>query len=91
MLGESITLNHNSPPQKVIEHFCSMALPHSDIPLKLSPFHAVLHDGIDRLFELLQPENFTFVVKGETLKSTLAEAVLISPTICEGLKSDPTN
>jgi hypothetical protein len=68
-----------------------MTLAHSEIPLKFSPFHAVLHGGIDRLFELLQPEDFTFTIRGEAFKSTLAEAVLISPMISERLKSDPTN
>jgi hypothetical protein len=43
------------------------------------------------LFELIQPEDFTFIVKDERFKSTLAEAILISPIISERLKSDPTN
>jgi hypothetical protein len=68
-----------------------MTITDSDVPLKFSPFHAVLHHGIDRVFELVQPEDFTFVVKGERFKSTLMEAVLISPIISERQKSDPMN
>jgi hypothetical protein len=67
-----------------------MALTDSDVQPKFSPFHAVLQNGIDRLLELLQPQDFSFVVKGEHFKSTLAEDVLISPIISECLKSDPT-
>jgi hypothetical protein len=59
--------------------------------IKFSPFHAVLQDGIDRLLELIPNEEFTFIVKGEELKITLFEAVLISPIISERLKTDPLN
>jgi hypothetical protein len=58
--------------------------------LKLSPFQAILQDGIDRLLEFLPEEEFTFIVKGETLKLTISEAVFISPIISESLKSDPS-
>jgi hypothetical protein len=50
-----------------------------------------LKDGIDRLLELVPCEEFTFIVKGESLKTTLSEAVLISPIPCERLKTDPMN
>jgi hypothetical protein len=40
----------------------------SDVPLKCSPFQALLQNGIDRLFELHSIEDFTFVVKDEKLK-----------------------
>jgi hypothetical protein len=59
--------------------------------VKFSPFHAILQDGIDRLLELLPNEEFTFIVNGEQLKTTLSEAVLISPIISERLKTDPMN
>jgi hypothetical protein len=60
-------------------------------PIKFSPFHAILKDGIDRLPELIPFEEFTFVVKGECFKTTLSEAVLLSPLISERLKTDPMN
>jgi hypothetical protein len=62
-----------------------------DFPVKFSPFHTVLQDGIDRLLEIVDPEEFEFIVNEEHLKSTLAEAVLISPIISERLKADPAN
>jgi hypothetical protein len=45
--------------------------------IKFSPFHAILQDGIHRLLEVIPNEEFTFIVKGEELKITLFEAVLI--------------
>jgi hypothetical protein len=66
----------------------SITSPNSSV--KFSPFHAILQDGIDRLLELIPNEEFTFVVNGERLKTTLSEAVLISPIISERLKTDPT-
>jgi hypothetical protein len=68
-----------------------MSISDSNSQFTFSPFHAVVHDGIDRLLEFFQDESFSFIVKGEETKLTLAEAVLISPNICERLKSDPTN
>jgi hypothetical protein len=76
---------------KILHHFSQMAITDSDAPLEFSSFHALLHNGIDRLFELIQHEDFTFVVKDQRFKSTLAEAIIISPIISERLKSDPTN
>jgi hypothetical protein len=67
----------------------SITFPNS--PYMFSPFYAILQDEIDRLFELLPCEEFTFIVKGESLKTTLSEAILISPMISERLKTDPTN
>jgi hypothetical protein len=54
-----------------------------------SPFFVTLKDGIDRLFEVLQDEEFIFVVKGEELKLTIAESVLISSKVQENLRSAP--
>jgi hypothetical protein len=68
-----------------------MSITSPNPPIKFSPFHAILQDGIDRLLELIPNEEFTFIVKGESLKTTLSEAVLISPIISERLKTDPTN
>jgi hypothetical protein len=65
------------------------SLPDRKSQFKFSPFHAVLHDGIDRLLEMIQSEDFMFLVKGQEVKSTIAEAVLISPIIFEKLKMNP--
>jgi hypothetical protein len=54
-----------------------------------SPFFVTLTDGIDRLFEVLRNEEFIFVVKGEELKVTIAEAVLISSKVHKNLRSSP--
>jgi hypothetical protein len=68
-----------------------MSITSPNLPVMFSPFHAILQDGIDRLLELVPNEEFTFIVKGERLKTTLCEAVLISPIISERLKIDPMN
>jgi hypothetical protein len=68
-----------------------MSIASSTSNIKFAPFHAILQDGIDRLLELLPNEEFTFIVNGEHLKTTLSEAVLISPIISECLKTDPMN
>jgi hypothetical protein len=54
-----------------------------------SPFFVTLKDGIDRLFEVLQNEEFIFVVKGEELKLTIAESVLISSKVHKALEFSP--
>jgi hypothetical protein len=77
------TFNHN------ILKLNRMSLVSHNPPVEFSPFHTVLQNGIDRLLEIISPEEFEFIVKGEHLKSTLLEAVLISPIISESLKSDP--
>jgi hypothetical protein len=68
-----------------------MSIPSPNQVFQFSPFHTILQDGIDRLLELVPNEEFTFIVKGEELKTTLSEAVLISPIISERLKTDPMN
>jgi hypothetical protein len=68
-----------------------MSVPSPNPTIKFSLFHAILQDGIDRLLELIPNEEFTFVVNSEQLKTTLSEAVSISPLISERLKIDPMN
>jgi hypothetical protein len=48
-----------------------------------------LQDGLERLFEVIQSEEFKFIVNGEELKSPIAEAALISPTIHQQLRFCP--
>jgi hypothetical protein len=72
-------------------HLQRISVTSSNSPIKFSPFHAILQDGIDRLLELIPNEEFTFIVKNEQLKMTLSEAVLISPIISERLKIAPMN
>jgi hypothetical protein len=50
-----------------------------------SPLFVVLQDGFERVLRILENETFEFVVKGERLKSTIAEAVLISPIVYDRL------
>jgi hypothetical protein len=49
--------------------------------LNASPMFVTLQDGLERLFEVMQSDDFYFVVNGEQLKSTIANAVLISSKI----------
>jgi hypothetical protein len=48
-----------------------------------------LHNGFDRLMTIGNSDEFVFVVNGETVKSTVQEAVLLSPAISERLKLNP--
>jgi hypothetical protein len=57
--------------------------------LNASPVLVALQDGLERLFEAVQSDEFYFVVNGEQMKSTIAEASLISPTIHQQLRSFP--
>jgi hypothetical protein len=70
----------------------TFSITHGHFPtIKLPPFHAILQEGFDRLLKLVPKEEFTFIVKGEELKITLFEAVLISPINSERLKIDLIN
>jgi hypothetical protein len=51
-------------------------------------FIRIVHEGLKRVFEQVQTDNFTFVVNGKRLETSLAEAILISPSISELLRSD---
>jgi hypothetical protein len=56
-----------------------------------SPLFVTLKDGINRLFEVLQSDEFVFVVKDEEVKITVSEAVLISSKVHDNLRSAPDN
>jgi hypothetical protein len=62
---------------------------HSKLISVYSPFFVTLKDGIDRLLEFFQNEEFIFVVQNEELKLTISEAILISSKVHENLKSSP--
>jgi hypothetical protein len=57
--------------------------------LNVSPVLVTLQDGLERLFEAVQSDEFYFVVNGEEMKRIIAEASLISPTIHQQLRSFP--
>jgi Txe/YoeB family toxin of Txe-Axe toxin-antitoxin module len=46
----------------------------AEAALSFSRFYAMLQDGIERIFEAMKRDAFTFVVNGEKFKSTLTEA-----------------
>jgi hypothetical protein len=46
-----------------------------------SPFDVILQDRLEKMFEVEKNDDFRFVVNGEVLESTLADAVLISPIV----------
>jgi hypothetical protein len=48
-----------------------------------------LQDGFDRVLDCVQKDEFLFVVNGESIKSTVLGAVLLSPKIHENLRSVP--
>jgi hypothetical protein len=58
-----------------------------DISLPFSPFHAVIHDGIDRLMDLMKHDSFTFELRrafgtedGKTQQNCVEETEVIPPT-----------
>jgi hypothetical protein len=53
-----------------------------------TPFHAIVEDGLDRMLDVLDSEEFAFDVKGSIVKSNVAEAVLISPKIYDAIRND---
>jgi hypothetical protein len=65
-----------------------MAVLHSETPFRFSPLHAILQDGLDRMLDIVKTDDFTFIVNGESFKSTIAEAILISPKVHEMLRFD---
>jgi hypothetical protein len=58
-----------------------MSTPGEKPKSNVSPVLVALQDGLERLFEVIQSDDFSFLVNGEQIKSTIAEAALISPTI----------
>jgi hypothetical protein len=63
----------------------------SDVDVHFSPFYEILHSSLDRLLEFVNRDSFTFFVNGESIDSTIAEAISISPSIFELLRSNPLN
>jgi hypothetical protein len=66
-----------------------MSKPGENSNLNTSPVLVTLQDGLERLFEVVQSDNFYFIVNGEEFKSTIAETALISPTIHQQLRFCP--
>jgi hypothetical protein len=66
-----------------------MSTPPEKPKFNVSPVFAVLHDGLERLFEVVESEDFYFLVNGEELKSTIAGPALISPKIHQQMRFSP--
>jgi hypothetical protein len=56
-----------------------------------SPLFVTLKDGLQRLCDAINSEEFVFIVKDGELKSTVAEAALISSKVHENLRFAPGN
>jgi hypothetical protein len=54
-----------------------------------SPLFVALQAGFERLLEGVKSDEFQFIVNGECLKSTVFEAMLISPKIHENFRFCP--
>jgi hypothetical protein len=68
--------------------YWEMSVAAADTLFKFKPFDAILQHGVDRMFEVVKSEEFHFFVNGQCYQSSLAEVVLISPTIHEILRND---
>jgi hypothetical protein len=61
----------------------------AEVALNFSPFHTVLWNGFDQMFEFAPSQPFLFLANGDEFQSTLTEAILLSPEVCELLRSNP--
>jgi hypothetical protein len=61
----------------------------AEVGLPFSPFYAILQDGIERIFEAMKCDPFTFVVSSEKCKSILPETIAISPNSHKELLLNP--
>jgi hypothetical protein len=61
------------------------------VSFKFLPNYSLWKDGLSRMSEFLEADDFTFLVNGESITTTLFEAVLVSPAACDSLRADPTN
>jgi hypothetical protein len=60
----------------------------TSFPGSLSP--AAITNGLKRLHNAFNGDDFTFIVNGTRVASTLMDAVLVSPTVADMLMSDTT-
>jgi hypothetical protein len=67
-----------------------MAENSGEMAVRFSPFYAIVQDGLGRMLEFVESEDFRFVVEGREILSTLAEAVLISPRVDEAVQANRT-
>jgi hypothetical protein len=58
--------------------------------IQFCPIYAILQDGLERMFYVLEKDCFEFQVGERKIASTVAEAVLISPIIYDLISSDST-
>jgi hypothetical protein len=69
-----------------------LAIPfHGRHRLAFLAFEALLHANLDRVLEFLKTNAFTFSVNGDEIVCTVAEAILISPSVCDALQANPRN
>jgi hypothetical protein len=61
-----------------------------DEDFKLSMLSEMMKDGLSRILEVFGKDDFIFVVNGRSIKSTFAEALLISPAVYAAFRSDNT-
>jgi hypothetical protein len=69
----------------------SVVQPEATAKLEFSPLFVTLHEGFERLLEVVPKDEFVFIVNGEAIVSTVTQAVLISPKIYETFRSCPGN
>jgi hypothetical protein len=60
----------------------------ADVTFAFPPFYAIVETGLKRMLDFVKSDCFTFVVNGEHFESTVSEAILISPTVCDLLRRD---
>jgi hypothetical protein len=57
---------------------------------KMSLLSEMMKDGWSRFLDVFGEDAFIFVVNGQSIKSTFAEALLISPRVYSRFQSDNT-
>jgi hypothetical protein len=94
--GERIIDHRTNQPSKSYQNDsclkCNLAARMSvnaaDTAFAFPPFYAIMETGLKRMLEFVKSDCFTFTVNGEYFESTIAEAVLISPAVCDILRRD---
>jgi hypothetical protein len=60
-----------------------MSITPTDTAFAFLPFYVIVETELKRMLEFVKSDCFTFIVNGEHFESTIVEAVLISPAVCD--------
>jgi hypothetical protein len=92
IVDRTILMSHVHPAiigsQTAVSVAVSQKAGRSEMIPRFSPFEAIWKDALDRMIRLSPSDEFTFIVNGERVSSTVCEAVVVSPTVSEHFETD---